>query len=159
MAHHPGRLRQAPLHRRLIAPASLAGMLLLASCGDVVAPDALSPEDLLGAWHFRSPECEYWGATSPSLTVNVAEAGVTFGGYLNLRGSWDEIGLPPTSVPSEGVFSGNVDRASGEFELLLWQAGHQAGEFRGTVSPDRTAEGALTWGFCRGKRGARVPGS
>lgn len=78
-------------------------------------------------------------------------------GRFNLYGDWEHAPANP-EAPNKGGFSGNLDRGTGDFELLLWRQGLQTGELRGNIRQSGHAKGATNWGskICWPKQGVRT---
>jgi hypothetical protein len=140
------------------APARLACLVALAaavSCSAPADPQLLPPEQVLGSWVFQSSASEWCQEFGPVVQLRIRAAEPTLQGRLNLFGEWEH--APPNpEAPNSGEFSGNLDRASGDFELVLWRQSFQIGELRGVMREGGNADGSLNWGICRPKRGARV---
>lgn len=143
---------------RILAPgrwAALLALVAVAGCSAPVDPQLLPPDQVLGRWVFRSSASEWCQEFGPVVHLRIRKAEPTLQGRLNLFGDWEH--APPNpEAPNGGEFSGNLDRASGDFELVLWRQSFQLGELRGVMRDSGDAEGVLNWGICRPKRGARV---
>lgn len=135
---------------------ALAALLALSACGETPAEALrLRADELVGSWALSaSGRCRDFGWVT---RLEVERAEPTVYDRINLVGRWESNRPTEPPVPSRSTFSGNADAMTGDFELILWKAGHQEGLIQGTIGPDGVAVGRQSWGACPDMAGTRTP--